>query len=143
MPQKPNDRMSRPNKTLTMIPPARVRIDCSMFLTVCWPSAIGRRHARGLTRSGAGVIVAADDKVRSAAPQRRGRRTAGADRVPRKLIAGNWKMNGLRPDGVALARAVAERARGGVAACDLLVCPPATLLFPVGDALAGSGVALG
>jgi triosephosphate isomerase (TIM) len=96
-----------------------------------------------LTRSGAGVIVAADDKVRSAAPQRRGRRTAGADRVPRKLIAGNWKMNGLRPDGVALARAVAERARGGVAACDLLVCPPATLLFPVGDALAGSGVALG
>src|SRR5258708_20904063 len=58
------------------------------------------------------------------------------------LVAGNWKMNGLRADGVALARAIAERAKAPHA-CDLLVCPPATLLVPVGAALAGSGVALG
>src|SRR5229473_4613443 len=58
------------------------------------------------------------------------------------LVAGNWKMNLLRADGVALARAIAERAKAPHA-CDLLVCPPATLLIPVGEALAGSGVALG
>ena len=63
-----------------------------------------------------------------------------ADR--KALVAGNWKMNGRRADGIALACAIAERAKEPHA-CDLLVCPPATLLVPVGEALAGSGVALG
>jgi triosephosphate isomerase (TIM) len=62
------------------------------------------------------------------------------DRKP--LVAGNWKMNGLHDDGLALARAIAERAREPHA-CDMLVCPPATLLMPVGEALAGSDVRLG
>ena len=57
------------------------------------------------------------------------------------LIAGNWKMNGLRADGVALARAVAQGA-GGLA-CGFVVCPPATLLAPVAAALKGSRVELG
>ncbi len=62
----------------------------------------------------------------------------------RKLIAGNWKMNGLRDTGVALARALAERARAaGPLGADLLVCPPTPLLVPVGEALRGSAVALG
>jgi triosephosphate isomerase len=61
----------------------------------------------------------------------------------RKLIAGNWKMNGLKGTGTALARDLAERARSSAPACDLLVCPPAQLLFPVGEALAGSPVQLG
>jgi triosephosphate isomerase len=62
----------------------------------------------------------------------------------RKLVAGNWKMNGLRADGVALARAVAAGAGGGgPRGPDILVCPPATLLAPVGEALAGTPVALG
>jgi triosephosphate isomerase len=60
----------------------------------------------------------------------------------KQLVAGNWKMNGRRADAVALARAIADRARAPHA-CDLLVCPPATLLVPVGDALAGSDVRLG
>ncbi len=65
----------------------------------------------------------------------------------KELVAGNWKMNGRRADGIALARAIAERAKEPHA-CDLLVCPPATLLGPIGEvlggeALAGSGVALG
>jgi triosephosphate isomerase len=64
--------------------------------------------------------------------------------LAKKLIAGNWKMNGLRSEGIGLARAIAERAhRGAAVECDLLVCPPATLLFPIGDTLAGSAVALG
>jgi len=57
------------------------------------------------------------------------------------LIAGNWKMNGLRADGCALARGVADGAAS--AAVELLVCPPATLLAPVADVLQGSSVQLG
>jgi triosephosphate isomerase len=60
----------------------------------------------------------------------------------KRLVAGNWKMNGLRADGVALARAIAALALAPHR-CDLLVCPPATLLGAVGEALAGSEVALG
>jgi len=61
----------------------------------------------------------------------------------RKLIAGNWKMNGLRADGVALARDLAARARGAAPNCDLLVCPPATLLTEIAAILADGPVALG
>ncbi len=43
----------------------------------------------------------------------------------RQLVAGNWKMNGLRPD---LAELAALKAGLGAAACDVLVCPPATLI---------------
>jgi len=63
-----------------------------------------------------------------------------ADRT--QLVAGNWKMNGRREDAIALARGVAERARA-LHRCELLVCPPFTLLATVGEALAGSGVAIG
>jgi triosephosphate isomerase len=66
--------------------------------------------------------------------------------VRTKLVAGNWKMNGLREDGAALARALVQRmvATGaGGPGCQLLVCPPATLLTTVGGLIAGSGIALG
>ena len=42
----------------------------------------------------------------------------------RKLVAGNWKMNGL----AASATVVDELALGTSANCDVLVCPPATLI---------------
>jgi triosephosphate isomerase len=67
----------------------------------------------------------------------------------RKLVAGNWKMNGLREDGLALARDVAHAAIAASRdpatnpACDILVCPPATLLSIIEESLAGSPVALG
>ncbi|MBO0735159.1 MAG: triose-phosphate isomerase [Alphaproteobacteria bacterium] len=60
-----------------------------------------------------------------------------------KLVAGNWKMHGLRADGVALARGLAERAAGAGRACELLVCPPASLLTTVAGVLDGCGIALG
>src|SRR5712671_7263766 len=65
--------------------------------------------------------------------------------VRTKLVAGNWKMNGLREDGTALVRTLAQRmtAAGGGSGCELLACPPATLLTTVGGLLAGSGIALG
>ena len=62
-----------------------------------------------------------------------------------KLVAGNWKMNGLRQDGAMLASALKERAAsvGTALGCEILVCPPATLLLEVGGILAGTGIALG
>lgn len=62
----------------------------------------------------------------------------------RKLIAGNWKMNGQRADGIARANGLAARMRAaGQVPFDMLVCPPATILAFVGDAIAGSGIDLG
>jgi triosephosphate isomerase len=66
-----------------------------------------------------------------------------------KLVAGNWKMNMLHEDGLALAREIAHRAVAASRphsehlACELLICPPATLLAVLGEALAGSNVLLG
>ncbi|HSD34418.1 MAG TPA: triose-phosphate isomerase [Alphaproteobacteria bacterium] len=61
----------------------------------------------------------------------------------RRLIAGNWKMNGLVADGLALARGLAERARAAPLPAEILVCPPSTLIARVGEALAGGAIALG
>ena len=63
----------------------------------------------------------------------------------RRLIAGNWKMNGLARSGIALAREIAHMARGhgDALACDLVICPPATLVREVAAAVFGSGVAVG
>ncbi|MCC6622852.1 MAG: triose-phosphate isomerase [Deltaproteobacteria bacterium] len=59
----------------------------------------------------------------------------------RKLIAGNWKMNPSLDKGIALASEVAEGTRGlGV---DVLVIPPACFVPAIGQAIAGTHVALG
>jgi triosephosphate isomerase (TIM) len=63
--------------------------------------------------------------------------------IRRPLVAGNWKMNGLRADGLALAGAIAARARQAKPACEILLCPPATLLISVAGMLAGGPVRLG
>jgi len=70
----------------------------------------------------------------------------------RPLVAGNWKMNGLRAEGVELVRRLARdlgRPAGGTAGpasdlgLDVVVCPPFTALAEVGRALAGTAVDLG
>lgn len=62
----------------------------------------------------------------------------------KKLIAGNWKMNGLLQDGVDLAKGVAgEVKKLGKTDLEFLVCPPFTLLTSVKKALRGAKVALG
>ncbi|MCR9221886.1 MAG: triose-phosphate isomerase [Alphaproteobacteria bacterium] len=58
------------------------------------------------------------------------------------LIAGNWKMNGLSADGAALAEAVAAGASSRAGGCEMLICPPATLLHPIA-ALLGEALKLG
>ncbi len=62
----------------------------------------------------------------------------------KKLIAGNWKMNGLLADGVDLAKNVVSQVKAmGKPQCEFLVCPPFTLLTSVKKALRGAKVALG
>ena len=64
--------------------------------------------------------------------------------TPRPLIVGNWKMNGLRQDGIALSEALAAQVvRDAGLRCDLAICPPVTLLEAAGLAIKGSAVALG
>ena len=58
----------------------------------------------------------------------------------RKLAAGNWKMNGLRAH---LDEARALAAAHPAPSVGVLLCPPATLLAPMAEALKGSAVALG
>ena len=63
-------------------------------------------------------------------------------RIP--LIAGNWKMNGLKADALALAQAVAAGVKqGGWKDREVLVCPPATLVMAVAEAVKGSGLLVG
>jgi triosephosphate isomerase len=62
----------------------------------------------------------------------------------RRLIAGNWKMNGLRDDGLLLAVQIAQRGPMlKIPALDLLICPPATLVALIVQAVAGSPIAVG
>ena len=59
----------------------------------------------------------------------------------RPLIAGNWKMNGLKASAGELAKVVAGSA-GLRAKVDLMVCPPATLVMRFVEA-AGGAIAIG
>ncbi|MBX9910707.1 MAG: triose-phosphate isomerase [Beijerinckiaceae bacterium] len=61
----------------------------------------------------------------------------------RPLVAGNWKMNGLKAD-LAIAAEVAKGYDSTLkAAVDLAICPPATLLYLATAALVGSRIATG
>jgi triosephosphate isomerase len=57
----------------------------------------------------------------------------------RPLIAGNWKMNGLKSS-VAEFDAMLTGAEGLAGKADLLVCPPATLIAAFAERARGSGV---
>ena len=62
----------------------------------------------------------------------------------RKLIAGNWKMNGLRAGAIDLVdRLIDMCAEETDLEADILVCPPFTLLDRIGQQLAGGRVMLG
>jgi triosephosphate isomerase (TIM) len=56
----------------------------------------------------------------------------------RPLIAGNWKMNGLRAS-LAELEAMLAGAAGVAGKADLLVCPPATLIAAFAEKARGSG----
>lgn len=58
----------------------------------------------------------------------------------RKLAAGNWKMNGL---GDSLSEIESLAASFTSPGCDVLICPPTTLLSRASDAAKGSAIAMG
>jgi triosephosphate isomerase (TIM) len=58
----------------------------------------------------------------------------------RPLVAGNWKMNGLR---ASLAEVAAVKAGIGPAKCDVAICPPATLIAEAASQAAGSALMIG
>ena len=60
----------------------------------------------------------------------------------RPLIAGNWKMNGLRA-AMAEFEAMVAGAPSVAAKADLLVCPPATLVAAFAEKARGTAVAVG
>ncbi len=61
---------------------------------------------------------------------------------PRPLIAGNWKMNGLGAQ-VGEARAVALALTGEPSAARVAICPPATLIQRLAEAVMGSPLEVG
>ena len=78
------------------------------------------------------------------APSRDGQSSDIAEGVGimRSLIAGNWKMNSLLVDGLERVGAIAARA-DGANVCDVLLCPPATLLGELAARLRESAILLG
>ncbi|MCC2653352.1 MAG: triose-phosphate isomerase, partial [Microvirga sp.] len=62
---------------------------------------------------------------------------------PRPLVAGNWKMNGLRTSARVLEEIHAGYTPGLKAKVELAVCPPATLIGHCAQASVGSRVAIG
>src|SRR4030081_864880 len=65
-------------------------------------------------------------------------------RTRKPLIAGNWKMNGLRADALAPAKSVADGVQqAGWRDREVLICPPATLILAVAEAVKASGLLVG
>ncbi len=58
------------------------------------------------------------------------------------LVAGNWKMNGLAQSASQI-HALNDTLKSQPANCDVLICPPATLIMAFSHLLNGSGIALG
>ncbi len=58
------------------------------------------------------------------------------------IIAGNWKMNTLRGEAIALVRSIRDKA-DGITGAEKIVCPPFVFLHEVRQALAGSSIAVG
>lgn len=59
----------------------------------------------------------------------------------RPLIAGNWKMNGLKGSSAAF-QTMLDRAKAS-SGVDLMVCPPFTLIAAFAEAASGSAIAIG
>src|SRR5580704_12053732 len=62
----------------------------------------------------------------------------------RRLIVGNWKMYGRLTSGLTLARDLAEKALANRPLdYDMVICPPAPLVWPVAEAVMGTPLMIG
>ncbi len=71
---------------------------------------------------------------------RQPKQTLGEMSVQKRLAAGNWKMNGGSAELAELTELARLHERPG---CDILICPPATLLSRAADALRGTAIGIG
>ena len=62
--------------------------------------------------------------------------------TPRPLVAGNWKMHGHYSSSEEV-NALVQMLRERPAQCDVLICPPFTLLMPFSNLIEGYGLSLG
>src|SRR5690606_10904569 len=60
-----------------------------------------------------------------------------------RLIAGNWKMNGLQQSGAAELALLQQQVAAAKPAAEVVVCPPATLVASFAAAARGSGIGIG
>jgi triosephosphate isomerase len=95
-----------------------------------------------------GFYKSAGDYKKIARPMQRGfraknRETFRMTQRPRPLVAGNWKMHGLRENLSEVSAICAATAEGGAGDAEILICPPATLLMAAARICEGSAVALG
>ncbi len=58
------------------------------------------------------------------------------------LVAGNWKMNGLKTSDAEL-EALIGKLNAAPAGCEVMICPPVPLIASFADKAAGSAVAIG
>lgn len=61
---------------------------------------------------------------------------------PRPLVAGNWKMNGTMQS-LNEVRLLTGMVKGVRLKCDVMICPPATLIVPIARLIKSTAVALG
>jgi len=67
-----------------------------------------------------------------------------AAKKPKPLVAGNWKMNGLKAAKNELGKL--SKGMGALTPkpkCDVMICPPATILSLCAESVKGSGIQLG
>jgi triosephosphate isomerase len=65
-----------------------------------------------------------------------------AEKSPRPLVAGNWKMNGTTPS-LKEARLLAGMLKDVRLKCDVMICPPATLISTIRTVVKGAKIRLG
>ncbi|MEQ9519963.1 MAG: triose-phosphate isomerase [Parvibaculum sp.] len=66
-----------------------------------------------------------------------------ATRKPKPLVAGNWKMNGAKASAKELKSLDAKLKKAGKAPCEVLICPPATLIEGFAAKTGGTKIAIG
>ena len=63
--------------------------------------------------------------------------------VRKPIIAGNWKMNKTATEAVRLAKQVKVLVTDDIRGVEVVLCPPFTALYSVGEVIRGSGIQLG
>ena len=61
----------------------------------------------------------------------------------KNIVAGNWKMNTLVPEGIALAKEVNDALKATKTNCDTIICVPFTHIYPISQVIDPAVLGLG